>query len=97
VLVLSINPDMAERHPGDFLQLPAHAPPVDAANDDGKVFAVRLLVKELREHFLRALQAFRFAVLPVRYCVTVVESLDATPGEGSDFYRFAQHLGVQLI
>jgi hypothetical protein len=48
-------------------------------------------------HFLRALQAFRFAVLPARYCVTVVESLDATPGEGSDFYRFAQYLGVQLF
>jgi hypothetical protein len=49
----------------------------------------RSFVKELREYFLRALQAFRFAALPVQGCVGVVEALDATPGEGSDFYRFA--------
>ena len=46
-------------------------------------------MEELSEYFLRARQAFRLAALPVRGRVGVVESLDATPGEGSDFYRFA--------
>jgi hypothetical protein len=38
VLVFQINPDATERHSRDFPQFPAHAAPIDAAHDDGKVF-----------------------------------------------------------
>lgn len=47
-----------------------------------------------------AFQAFYGAALPVRYGVTVVEALDATPRKGTDFYCFAGHcasISVQSI
>jgi hypothetical protein len=91
VLVFPIDPDVPERPPGDFLQFSAHATPVNAAHDDGKVCAVRLLVNKLGEHFLRAPQAFGFAALPMQGRVGVVEPLDAAPGKGAYFYRFAGH------
>ena len=54
-------------------------------------------MKELRENFLRTLQAFRLAALPMRNGVSVVEPLDAAPGKGTDFYRFARQCASDPI
>ena len=61
VLVFPIDPDVAKRDPGDLLQFPADAAPVDASDNDRKIFVVRLFVKELGEHFFGGT-----AVLPTR-------------------------------
>ena len=83
---------MAHRDARDLLQLLAYAAPVDAAHDDGKVFVVGLLVKELYKYLpCGHRRAFRFAAPPMRSRVGVVESLDATPSKGADFYCFAGH------
>lgn len=89
VLESAVDPHMAKRDPGNLLQLPAHATPVDAAHDGGKVFVIGLLVKELGKYLLRTLQALRFAALPACGCVRFIEPLDATPRKGTDFYLFA--------
>jgi hypothetical protein len=76
-----------------------------------------LLVDELGENFLRALQAFGLfgeaphpslllgaafqafyvATLPMCGSVGFVEPLNATPGEGSNFYRFSGHRASSSI
>jgi hypothetical protein len=50
-----------------------------------------------RDACVAPFQAFYVAALPVCYGDTVVETLDATPGKGSDFDRFAGHLCNQLF
>jgi hypothetical protein len=97
VLVAAIDPDMTQRYSRKFLQLPAHPTPIYRSHDGRKVVAVSLLVKELGEDLLRTLQPFRFAALPMHDRVSIILPLDAVPGKGTDFYRFARQLGSTQI
>lgn len=92
VLVLPINPCVAQRDTRDFPQFPAHSAPVDAAHDHGKVVGARIFMKELGKYFLGTLQSIRFAALPMRGRVGVKKPLDATPSKGTYFDGFASQI-----
>ena len=89
VLIAAIDLDVAQRDAGHFLELPAHPAPIHRSHDGCEVFAVGFLVKQLGEDLLRALQAFRFAALPMRDRIRAIQPLNAAPGKGADLYCFA--------
>jgi hypothetical protein len=91
MLIAAIDANLPERNTGEFLELPAHAPPVDRAHDDDEVGA-GLVVKQLREYLLRAAEAFGLAALPMHGRIRIIEPLNAVLRECPDLDRFAYGL-----
>jgi hypothetical protein len=48
-------------------------------------------MKQLREHFLRTLQPFRLAALPMHYRIRIVQTLDPCPRKCADLNGIAVH------
>jgi hypothetical protein len=94
VLVAAIDPHMAQRYAGQFLELPANPAPIHRLHDGGKVFMSGFFMKELCEYFLWTLQPFGFAALSMNDRVSVVKALDAAPGKCADLYGFARHFNL---
>src|ERR1022692_5281890 len=57
ILEPAIDAYLAKRDAGKFLQLPSDASPIHGPHDDRKFRIPRILMKQLREHLQRTLQA----------------------------------------
>jgi hypothetical protein len=56
VLIPAVDSYMPKRNPRHFLKFPIDPAPIHCPHNDCEVLAIRFFVKQLREHFLRALQ-----------------------------------------
>lgn len=94
MLIAAVNANLPQRDSRQLLKLPAHSPPIHRArNDRREVCVMGILVKELREYFLRTTETFCVAALPVNGRIHVVPPLNGAPCECSGGKRFAGHEG----
>ena len=93
VLIAPIHPHLPKGNPGEFPQFPTDATPIHRPHEGGKIGVIRLLVKKLVEHLLRAFQPIRLAALPMNRCIRIVEPLNAGPGKDASFRPPMAHGG----